>query len=178
MLLWKKIASNHLPPPPPPISTLQFSLVSIYLVHQPIYLSDSVMFFCYNLFGLFPSNCSPPPPLPPVPFFPGSFFVSWWFLLLLLLLLLLLFLLHLIYYLLLAGRNCSPAVHLYVFLQLYALIAHKLWKLVDEQAIIHCIFSLSGINVCLNQCCDSVGHNSSLVPAKTTMGRQEKCRYI
>ena len=42
-------------PPPPSISTLQFSLVSIYLVHQPIYLSDSVMllFFtaiCFDFF--------------------------------------------------------------------------------------------------------------------------------
>ena len=38
------------------------------------------------------------------------------------------FLLHFIYYLLLARRNCSSAVHLYVlcFFQLYALIAHQL----------------------------------------------------
>ena len=93
-----------------------------------------------------------------VTFFPqGSFFVSSWFLLLLLLLLW--FLLHLIYYLLLARRNCSPAVHLSVvvvvllFLQLHALIAHKLSKLADEHIIIHCIVSLSGINFCLNQLC-------------------------
>ena len=31
------------------------------------------------------------------------------------------------------------------FFQLYSLIAHKLWKPVDEHPVIHCVFSLSGI---------------------------------
>ena len=35
--------------------------------------------------------------------------------------------------------------------QLYELIAHKLWKFVDEYTIIHCTFILSRINFCLNQ---------------------------
>ena len=65
-----------------------------------------------------------------------------------------LLLLRLIYYLLLARWNCSSAVHLWVFsfflFQLYELIAHKLWKLVDEHTITHCIFILSRINFCLN----------------------------
>ena len=35
--------------------------------------------------------------------------------------------------------------------QLYELIAHKLWKLDDENTIIHTIFSLSRMQFCLNQ---------------------------
>ena len=40
--------------PPPSVSTLQFSLASIYLGHQPTYIPNIVLFvFYYNLFRLF-----------------------------------------------------------------------------------------------------------------------------
>ena len=53
----QKLTSNHLSvSSAPSLSTLQFSLVSIYLVHQPIYLTVFFVFFYYNLFRLFPSD--------------------------------------------------------------------------------------------------------------------------
>ena len=55
MLLWK-MTSNLSLYPPPSVSTLHFSLASIYLGHQPIYFPDR--FFDYYLFCLFPSDCS------------------------------------------------------------------------------------------------------------------------
>ena len=54
LLLWKMTSNLLSLYPPPSVSTLHFSLASIYLGHQPIYLPD--MLFYYNLFCLFPSD--------------------------------------------------------------------------------------------------------------------------
>ena len=59
MLLYKKMTSNHPSLSPfPSVPTLHFSLASIHLGHQPIYLPDiDCCCFYYSLFWLFPSDC-------------------------------------------------------------------------------------------------------------------------